>query len=581
MLELRKQWDAEADEGRDTVRRRLLAAAGELQTALSTLAENPDGAAAAHALIRTALGFPEPLADYTGQRAGTELRLPLAQLAGCDRARCSCRPRPVETIDDLLDPETGLLLARGRGGRQAHRLGVAGGVRGVPRRRATRPSSLVLAGQWVLLAERERWAEGRYLAVDLQVVSERNDDKRGGEIDRHCSVLGRQSLVPDADGNIWWTGVLEESVKHTVGVSKDLREGVRLSIEIIANDVVRRRGREGPAAATRSTPSRWPSSRCGSSTGSCSCSTPRRPPSCGCCRSGAPEYDEGYSLDRLRELTLTELVSPTREVGHPPLRVARRRCSGWSTAATPAHAGRRRRPTTRHPDSTFNALRADLFRPEATALIDEVGLGNAATPAGAAAPAAVARSRRAARDRPRLHLLRRARHQPARRGVRGPDVLHRLLRRRGPLRGRQERRPGEGFLGGPGDPRRRHLSKSDFVTTLDEATGEPIPVAPRAGHVRLPARRPRAPAVGVVLHARGADQVRGLARRSRNCSTRTASAPPPSEILELTICEPALGSGAFAIEAVRQLAARVPQAPAGGARRGHRPRRVPRASCRR
>ena len=34
-----------------------------------------------------------------------------------------------------------------------------------------------------------------------------------------------------------------------------------------------------------------------------------------------------------------------------------------------------------------------------------------------------------------------------------------------------------------------------------------------------------------------------------------------AEILELTICEPALGSGAFAIEAVRQLADAVPQAP--------------------
>ena len=64
-------------------------------------------------------------------------------------------------------------------------------------------------------------------------------------MDRLAAMLGRQALVPDADGNIWWTGVLEESVKHTVGVSKDLREGIRLSIEIIANDVVRRRAAKG------------------------------------------------------------------------------------------------------------------------------------------------------------------------------------------------------------------------------------------------------------------------------------------------------------------------------------------------
>ena len=62
---------------------------------------------------------------------------------------------------------------------------------------------------------------------------------------------------------------------------------------------------------------------------------------------------------------------------------------------------------------------------------------------------------------------------------------------------------------------------------------------------------------------------RGAARPGRPARRRAA------EILELTICEPALGSGAFAIEAVRQLAERVPQAPPGGARRADRPRRVP------
>ncbi len=39
--------------------------------------------------------------------------------------------------------------------------------------------------------------------------------------------------------------MLADSVKHTVGVSQDLREGVRLSIEIIANEVVRRRAAQG------------------------------------------------------------------------------------------------------------------------------------------------------------------------------------------------------------------------------------------------------------------------------------------------------------------------------------------------
>jgi hypothetical protein len=51
--------------------------------------------------------------------------------------------------------------------------------------------------------------------------------------------------VPTPDGSIWWDGVLEASVKHTVGVSQDLREGIRRSIEIIANDVLDRRREAG------------------------------------------------------------------------------------------------------------------------------------------------------------------------------------------------------------------------------------------------------------------------------------------------------------------------------------------------
>ncbi len=109
VVELRKQWDAEAAEGRDTVRRHLLAAAGELQTALSALAEHPDGAPAAHALIRRIFGFPEELTDYTGERAGTELRLPAAQLAG-STSTLFLQAAPVASVDDLLDPQTGLLL---------------------------------------------------------------------------------------------------------------------------------------------------------------------------------------------------------------------------------------------------------------------------------------------------------------------------------------------------------------------------------------------------------------------------------------------------------------------------------------
>jgi len=105
--------------------------------------------------------------------------------------------------------------------------------------------ALVLAGRFALIAEKERWPEGRWLAVDLQLVVERADTRRGGEVERALACLEARSLLPTADGETWWAATLEDSAAHTVGVSQDLREGVRLSIEIIAGEVVRRRAAQG------------------------------------------------------------------------------------------------------------------------------------------------------------------------------------------------------------------------------------------------------------------------------------------------------------------------------------------------
>ncbi len=175
--------------------------------------------------------------------------------------------------------------------------------------------ALVLAGRWLLVAEQARWAEGRYLAVDLQLVCERNEVKVGGEIDRALTCLAADSLAPNADGDIWWTATLEESVRHTVGVSQDLREGVRLSIEIIANEVVRRRRDQGlpPLPTDQAQVLARQSLRflyrilfllyAEAS------------PELGVLPVGALEYQQGYSLDRLRDLTLVDLTTPRSRAG--------------------------------------------------------------------------------------------------------------------------------------------------------------------------------------------------------------------------------------------------------------------------
>lgn len=549
VVELRKQWDAEAAEGRDTARRHLLAAAGELQTALSTLTEHPENGPAAHALIRRILGFPEELTDYTGERAGTELRLPAAQLEGIT-STLFLQAAPVTSIDDLLDPQTGLLIEPGEEDGKA--------ITAVSKAlsaafRADEPPAFVVvqAGQWQLLAEAERWAEGRYLAVDLLVVAERRDDKRGGEIDRIVAMLNRQALVPDADGNIWWTGVLEDSVKHTVGVSKDLREGIRLSIEIIANDVVRRRDERGlPLEQIDAQQLAKQSLRflyrilfllyAEAS------------PEMRVLPTGAPEYAEGYGLDRLRELTLTELVSLQAKSGthlYESLATLFRLVDNGHSPDAPATDA----ADDPAPGLEFNALRADLFAPAATALIDEVRLSNEAT------------------QRVLQHLLL-SKESKGRKGADRGFISYAELGINQLGAVYEGLMSYTGFFATEdlyevaknGDPEKGswvvpvtkadHLSESDFVTTVEEATGEQVPVFHRKGtFVYRLAGRERQQSASYYTPEVLTKFV--VSQALEELLDQNGERTTPEQILKLAICEPALGSGAFAIEAVRQLAA--------------------------
>ncbi|CAJ1581871.1 Eco57I restriction-modification methylase domain-containing protein [[Mycobacterium] wendilense] len=456
--------------------------------------------------------------------------------------------RPVESIDDLLDPQTGRLIDAGEDdGKPIEAVSKA--VSAVFR--ADEPPAFVVvqAGQWLLLAEAERWAEGRYLAVDLLVVAERRDDKRGGELDRVAAMLGRHALLPDADGNIWWTGVLEDSIKHTVGVSKDLREGIRLSVEIIANDVVRRREAEG-LPLDQIDPQELAKHALRFLYRILFLLYAEAAPELRVLPAGAPEYGEGYGLDRLRELTLTELVSPAARNGthlYESLATLYRLVDRGHTPKTTDVADD---PA---PGLEFNALRADLFAPAATALIDEVGLSNEAT------------------QQVLEHLLL-SKQSKGRKGADRGFISYAELGINQLGAVYEGLMSYTGFFAAEdlyevaknGDPekgswvvpvtRADHLSKSDFVTTIDEATGEKVPVVHKAGTFvfRLAGRERQQSAsyyTPEVLTKFVVSQA--LAELLDQDGERTSA----EQILQLTICEPALGSGAFAIEAVRQLGA--------------------------
>ncbi|GAB4587632.1 DNA methyltransferase [Nocardia sp. IFM 10818] len=547
VMELRKLWDAEAKEDRPTVRASLLAAARDLQTALAGLAENPDAAPKAHAQVRAALGYQGELTSFTAERAGSDLEIPDAQLPGVPNV-LFLQANPVSAIEDLLDPETGWLITPGtEDGKPIEAVSKAVSA---AFRSDTPPAFIVVqAGQWILLAEAERWAEGRYLAVDMLVVAERRHEARGGEIDRVAAIFGYQALKEDADGNIWWTGALEDSVKHTVGVSKDLREGIRLSIEIIANEVVRRRherdltmdGIDGQELAKHSLRFLYRILFLLYAEAS---------PEMQVLPTGAAEYEEGYGLDRLRELTLTELVSQRARTGTHLYDSLKKLFDLVDTGHTPK--------TREHitddpaPGLEFNPLRADLFSPKATALIDEVSLGNEAT------------------QQVLEHLLL-TKESKGRKGADRGFISYAELGINQLGAVYEGLMSYTGFFAEEdlfevaknGDPekgswvvpvtRADHLSESDFVRAEDPNTHELKPVVHRKGTFvfRLAGRERQQSAsyyTPEVLTKFVVSQA--LEELLDQNGTRTT----PEEILQLTICEPALGSGAFAIEAVRQLA---------------------------
>ncbi|MEW1671038.1 class I SAM-dependent DNA methyltransferase [Streptomyces albidoflavus] len=100
---------------------------------------------------------------------------------------------------------------------------------------------LLLGGGVIVLADRAVWGEGRYLGVSLDTALQRNDTRAGGELDTVAALFGADSLrVPEEGGENPLAELVGKSAKHAVGVSGELRNGLRKSVELIANEVLQR-----------------------------------------------------------------------------------------------------------------------------------------------------------------------------------------------------------------------------------------------------------------------------------------------------------------------------------------------------
>ena len=569
VLERRKEWEAlekPADPGTaptPTPRSRFRSERSRLEELLAALPADDTGsltgavleaAGELDALLREILGFTSSEYRLT-ERGPVTLVRPVGDEGPAPLALL--RARPVTTVEDLLVKDAPTLAEEWQpvdlGDPDAPVLEGAEPIESVSRALSTLMTdghgpafALVLAGQWALVAERERWPEGRWLAVNVQLVVERHEATRGGEVERALTCLDARSLLPTAEGETWWAATLEDSAAHTVGVSKDLREGVRSSIEILANEVVRRRATRGlePLPQERAQDLALQSLRyiyriifllyAEAS------------PELGVLPVGAAEYDAGYGLDRLRELALRELHEESAQAGthiYESLdRLFHLVDEGHNEQVPAAEEGG-------FDGLVFRPMRADLFRPAATALIDEVGLGNGAL------------------LRVLRHLLLTKENSKSGRGFISyvelginqlGAVYEGLMSYSGSFATERlwEVAPGGDASKGswvvPEDVM-EGLEEKDFVTVEDEVTGERRNVTYEKGQFvyRLSGRDRQRSASFYTPEVLTRFTVQQALEELLDQDGRTTSA---EEILHLTVCEPALGSGAFAIEAVRQLA---------------------------
>lgn len=93
---------------------------------------------------------------------------------------------------------------------------------------------MFLAGSEVLLIERYKWPQGKYLRFDLGELFGR---KQASVLRAMAGLLHKDVLVPDS-GICLHDTLDENSHKHAYAVSGDLKHGVRRAVELLANEAV-------------------------------------------------------------------------------------------------------------------------------------------------------------------------------------------------------------------------------------------------------------------------------------------------------------------------------------------------------
>lgn len=532
-----------------------------LHTKLSALSmeATDDALHEVYDLVSAAFGYPQPQ-RLEFSRNGQPLTLTAA--ADKNHSLVILRAGQMDSVEDLttvpllgVDPELGNQNSNGEA--KALDITAAKLVGELFLTEQAPDLILVLAGRWAVLAERETWPLGRYLAVDLGLAVERNDQKAKGELPRVVSILAAEHTMRGADGTTWWLDTLSQAREHSVKVSEELRGAIKASIEIIGNDVLQRRAQQDKAHVLQHVTTDIDGNELANQAlrylyRILFLLFAESSPELQILPTGDNDYDEGYGLSRLRDLILTEPTTHRTQNGthlYDSLQLLFERVNHGHD---PHDANSEFFDANATEEGLeFRNLDADLFKSDVTSYIDEVKLSNLA-----------------------LHR-----------------VLQNLLltkEKRGSDRGfisyatlgvTELGQVYEGLMSYTG-----FIAQEDLVEVAkhgDTSKGSWVVPEPQArtlpqDSIVYEDRESEHGGVERVqrTHARGSFVYRQSSRdRERSASfysppviteftvgqaieelKATGRIDQADDILTLTICEPAMGSGAFAVEAVNQLA---------------------------
>jgi hypothetical protein len=378
LKDLVKEWRERSEHGKHSPLRGLYSSSGAYLAAKANLPKpGEDGYAAAvtalHTLLLAAMGIEAAPTELATERAEKPVTVPL--LARCQgpagEALHVLQAHPVADVDALFGDE-GRLLGPIRVQETATRAEEIAAVPAAVQELFLADDDpryvLLLAGGWALLSDAERWPEGRYLAFDIDTALSRKDDKATGELAWHAGLWSADVLLPAESGEDAMHEFTADSIKHAVGVSEDLREGLRTSVELIANEVIAQRRKRGePVEDVPELPRELTTQSLRFLYRILFLLYAEARPELAILPVGAPEYDAGYGLDRLRELIQVPLTGRSREGHHlhDSLRLLFRLVNDGHGYEQPGS------------EMTFEPLRADLFEPSRAQHVDGVDLSNA------------------------------------------------------------------------------------------------------------------------------------------------------------------------------------------------------------